>query len=160
MKLTSPSTIDKRGPSSPQCGDFIEVEERRRVFWMTYFLDHVITMRDDWPITLSEHVVSGAIPTDSYRTLEGRTSLKNLAAPSNTDCSGTQPPPGRSSGRSPWKCTWHAHRLSPAGQPDWWDPPGMGWYPPMGGRRMRRTAKGRRKACWWRNCGILIDPKC
>jgi hypothetical protein len=51
--------IDKRGPSSPQCGDFIEVEERRRVFWMTYFLDHLISMRDDWPITLNEHVVSG-----------------------------------------------------------------------------------------------------
>lgn len=50
--------IDKLGPSSPQCGDFIEVEERRRVFWMTYFLDHVISMRDDWPITLNEHVVS------------------------------------------------------------------------------------------------------
>jgi hypothetical protein len=50
--------IDKRGPSSPQCGDFIEVEERRRVFWMAYFLDHIISMRDDWPITLNEHVVS------------------------------------------------------------------------------------------------------
>lgn len=49
--------IDKRGPSSPQCGDFIEVEERRRVFWMAYFLDHIISMRDDWPITLNEHVV-------------------------------------------------------------------------------------------------------
>lgn len=53
--------IHERGPSSPQCGDFIDVEERRRVFWMTYFLDHVISMRDDFPITLNEHVVSGAI---------------------------------------------------------------------------------------------------
>ncbi|OGE58531.1 hypothetical protein PENARI_c001G09168 [Penicillium arizonense] len=44
------------------CGDFIEVEERRRVFWMTYFLDHVITMRDDWPITLNEHVIGTRLP--------------------------------------------------------------------------------------------------
>lgn len=51
------SPVDKRGPSSPQSGDFIEVEERRRVFWMAYFLDHLISMRDDWPITLNEHVV-------------------------------------------------------------------------------------------------------
>ena len=51
------SPVDKGGPSSPQRGDFIEVEERRRVFWMAYFLDHVISMRDDWPITLNEHVV-------------------------------------------------------------------------------------------------------
>ncbi|GLI79437.1 hypothetical protein PoHVEF18_007772 [Penicillium ochrochloron] len=54
--------IDKRGPSSPQCGDFIEVEERRRVFWMTYFLDHIISMRDDWPITLNEHVICTRLP--------------------------------------------------------------------------------------------------
>lgn len=50
--------VDKRGPSSPQRGDFVEVEERRRVFWMSYFLDHIISMRGDWPITLNEHVVS------------------------------------------------------------------------------------------------------
>lgn len=49
--------IDKSGPSPPQSGDFVEIEERRRVFWMAYFLDHVISMRDDWPITLNEHVV-------------------------------------------------------------------------------------------------------
>ncbi|KAJ5310737.1 uncharacterized protein N7443_003198 [Penicillium atrosanguineum] len=54
--------IDKRGPSSPQCGDFIEVEERRRVFWMAYFLDHIISMRDDWPITLNEHVICTRLP--------------------------------------------------------------------------------------------------
>ncbi|KAJ5117295.1 fungal-specific transcription factor domain-containing protein [Penicillium atrosanguineum] len=54
--------IDKRGPSSPECGDFIEVEERRRVFWMAYFLDHIISMRDDWPITLNEHVICTRLP--------------------------------------------------------------------------------------------------
>jgi hypothetical protein len=58
--------IDKRGPHSPQSGDAFEVEERRRVFWMAYFLDHVISMRDDFPITLNEHVVSGPTPGNSH----------------------------------------------------------------------------------------------
>ncbi|OJJ99337.1 hypothetical protein ASPACDRAFT_120657 [Aspergillus aculeatus ATCC 16872] len=47
----------ERGSAHAQRGDFIEVEERRRVFWMAYVLDHIISMRDDWPITLNEHVV-------------------------------------------------------------------------------------------------------
>jgi hypothetical protein len=57
---------DKGGPSSPRNGDFIQVEERRRVFWMAYFLDHVISMRDDWPITLNEHVVSQYLNSNEW----------------------------------------------------------------------------------------------
>ncbi|KAJ5732880.1 fungal-specific transcription factor domain-containing protein [Penicillium manginii] len=49
---------DKHHSSPALCRDFIEAEEMRRVFWMTYFLDHIISMRNDWPITLNEHVVS------------------------------------------------------------------------------------------------------
>lgn len=37
--------------------DLIETEEKRRVFWMAYFLDHLFSMRNNWPITLNEHVV-------------------------------------------------------------------------------------------------------
>lgn len=37
--------------------DTIETEEKRRVFWMAYFLDHLLSMRNNWPITLNEHVV-------------------------------------------------------------------------------------------------------
>jgi hypothetical protein len=37
--------------------NFSETEEKRRVFWMAYFLDHLFSMRNDWPITLNEHVV-------------------------------------------------------------------------------------------------------
>ncbi|KAJ5218167.1 fungal-specific transcription factor domain-containing protein [Penicillium cinerascens] len=59
-QIDNPS--DKQGPSSPQCGDLIEVEERRRVFWMAYFLDHIISMRGDWPITLNEHVICTRLP--------------------------------------------------------------------------------------------------
>lgn len=37
--------------------DSVETEEKRRVFWMAYFLDHLFSMRNNWPITLNEHVV-------------------------------------------------------------------------------------------------------
>lgn len=37
---------------------YIQNEEQRRVFWMAYLLDHLFCMRNSWPITLSEHVVS------------------------------------------------------------------------------------------------------
>ncbi|KAJ5591586.1 fungal-specific transcription factor domain-containing protein [Penicillium hispanicum] len=69
------SPVDKGGPSSPQCGDFIEVEERRRVFWMAYFLDHVISMRDDWPITLNEHVICTRLPAPDAAFQSGRHEL-------------------------------------------------------------------------------------
>jgi hypothetical protein len=49
-------------PCPAQTGDFIELEERRRVFWMAYFLDHVVSMRDNWPITLNEHVICTRLP--------------------------------------------------------------------------------------------------
>lgn len=43
-------------PPVPEA-DLIETEEKRRVFWMAYFLDHLLSMRNNWPITLNEHVV-------------------------------------------------------------------------------------------------------
>jgi hypothetical protein len=59
------SPIDKRGVNSLQDCDFTEVEEKRRVFWMAYFLDHVISLRNDWPITLNEHVVRTKAPSST-----------------------------------------------------------------------------------------------
>lgn len=38
--------------------DITETEERRRTFWVAYLLDHLFSMRNDWPVTLSEHVVN------------------------------------------------------------------------------------------------------
>lgn len=49
---------NKNNQPSSQSSGHIEIEEKRRVFWMAYFLDHVISIRNDWPITLNEHVVS------------------------------------------------------------------------------------------------------
>ena len=37
--------------------EFIVIEEKRRVFWMAYSLDHLFSMRNNWPVTLNEHVV-------------------------------------------------------------------------------------------------------
>lgn len=55
-EIDSPN--NKNNQSSSQSSGHIEIEEKRRVFWMAYFLDHVISIRNDWPITLNEHVVS------------------------------------------------------------------------------------------------------
>lgn len=35
----------------------IETEEKRRVFWMAYFLDHLLSMRNDWPLTFNDQSV-------------------------------------------------------------------------------------------------------
>ncbi|KAL2833688.1 fungal-specific transcription factor domain-containing protein [Aspergillus cavernicola] len=72
-KIDNP--VEKRGVSSPQHGDFIEVEERRRVFWMAYFLDHIISMRDDWPITLNEHVICTRLPASDFDFQNGHQEL-------------------------------------------------------------------------------------
>lgn len=42
--------------------DFVRLEEKRRVFWMAYFLDHMFSMRNNWPITLNEHIICTRLP--------------------------------------------------------------------------------------------------
>uniref|UniRef100_A0A0D2YEY6 Xylanolytic transcriptional activator regulatory domain-containing protein n=1 Tax=Fusarium oxysporum (strain Fo5176) TaxID=660025 RepID=A0A0D2YEY6_FUSOF len=42
--------------------DSTRTEERRRVFWMAYLLDHLFGMRNDWPVTLSEHMICTKLP--------------------------------------------------------------------------------------------------
>jgi len=37
--------------------EFSENEEKRRVFWMAYCMDHLFSMRNNSPITLTENVV-------------------------------------------------------------------------------------------------------
>lgn len=37
---------------------FVAKEERRRVLWMAFLLDHLFCMRNNWPITLGEGAVS------------------------------------------------------------------------------------------------------
>ena len=37
-----------------------EIEERRRVFWMAYTIDRIISLLDQLPLTFDQHVVSSA----------------------------------------------------------------------------------------------------
>ncbi|KAH6886925.1 fungal-specific transcription factor domain-containing protein [Thelonectria olida] len=53
-------------------GDFIETEEKRRVFWMAYLLDHLFSMRNDWPVTLNEHVICTRLPAPDMEFLSGQ----------------------------------------------------------------------------------------
>ncbi|CAJ0550729.1 Ff.00g106590.m01.CDS01 [Fusarium sp. VM40] len=39
-----------------------KTEEKRRVFWMAYFLDHLFSLRNDWPVTLNEHMICTKLP--------------------------------------------------------------------------------------------------
>lgn len=38
--------------------NFTEREEKRRAFWVAYFLDHLFSISNDWPVTLHERIVS------------------------------------------------------------------------------------------------------
>ena len=38
--------------------NWAETEEKRRTFWMAYLLDRFVSIRNGWPLTLSEQVVS------------------------------------------------------------------------------------------------------
>ncbi|KAL3442325.1 fungal-specific transcription factor domain-containing protein [Aspergillus insuetus] len=79
------SPVDRRGTSSPQEGDFVQVEEKRRVFWMAYFLDHIISLRDDWPITLNEHVICTRLPIPDADFQNGVQDLGPLLSEALTD---------------------------------------------------------------------------
>ncbi|KAK9364851.1 fungal-specific transcription factor domain-containing protein [Lipomyces kononenkoae] len=58
--------------SSLEIDDFIETEEKRRVFWMAYFLDHLFSIRNDWPITLNEHVICTFLPAPDVEFQSGQ----------------------------------------------------------------------------------------
>ncbi|CAH0046809.1 unnamed protein product [Clonostachys solani] len=55
--------------------DTTETEERRRTFWVAYLLDHLFSMRNDWPITLSEHVVCTRMPAPEEAFQSGQNTL-------------------------------------------------------------------------------------
>ncbi|KAJ5651936.1 hypothetical protein N7507_009362 [Penicillium longicatenatum] len=64
-------------PTKPKLPDedFIETEEKRRVFWMAYFLDHLFSMRNNWPITLNEHVICTRLPAPDKEFQSGQAVL-------------------------------------------------------------------------------------
>ena len=59
-ELDAPNTVDRR-PSITSLRDeeaWTATEEKRRTFWMAYCLDRFISIRNVWPLTLNEQVVS------------------------------------------------------------------------------------------------------
>jgi hypothetical protein len=42
--------------------DWVEVEEKRRTFWVAYCVDRFLSIPSRWPITLIEHLVSTQCP--------------------------------------------------------------------------------------------------
>ncbi|KAK9319018.1 fungal-specific transcription factor domain-containing protein [Lipomyces orientalis] len=71
--------------SSPESGDFIETEEKRRVFWMAYFLDHLFSMRNEWPITLNEHMICTRMPVPDMEFQSGQHVLGGFLSEAMTE---------------------------------------------------------------------------
>lgn len=60
------SPKNKIGQPNPMAyEDCIETGEKRRILWVAYCLDHFISVRNGWPLTLNE-VVSEALVENSF----------------------------------------------------------------------------------------------
>ncbi|PYI09913.1 hypothetical protein BO78DRAFT_426914 [Aspergillus sclerotiicarbonarius CBS 121057] len=71
--------------SSPESGDFIGTEEKRRVFWMAYLLDHLFSVRNDWPVTLHEHVICTRLPAPDVEFQSGQQVLGGFLSEAMTE---------------------------------------------------------------------------
>ena len=58
-EIDAPENVTKRN-NAVEPESWIKTEEKRRTFWMAYSLDRFISVRHEWPLTLSEQVVSPA----------------------------------------------------------------------------------------------------
>lgn len=56
------SDFSSRQPPSLSQSDWIEVEEKRRTFWMAYCVDRFVSIPKGWPLTLNEQVVRTGLP--------------------------------------------------------------------------------------------------
>jgi len=59
-EIDSPGNLLRRN-CSPGIENGIANEEKRRTFWMSYIFDRFLSMRQDWPLTLNEQVVSQVV---------------------------------------------------------------------------------------------------
>lgn len=84
---------------------FVEIEERRRTFWMAYTIDRIISLLDRLPVTFDQHTVSRSpVLTQA-----------NPCSNSNQRFSPGCPAPKRNS--------------SPTSRPSWISYPARCWYP-------------------------------
>ncbi|KAJ4146177.1 hypothetical protein NW754_001641 [Fusarium falciforme] len=90
-ELDMPIKVDLTPP--PEVDTFIESEEKRRVFWMAYFLDHLFSMRNDWPVTLNEHVICTRLPAPESEFQSGQFALGRFLSEAMTDSSLTTSSP-------------------------------------------------------------------
>lgn len=50
--------LDGPGTTTAIDNDAVLTEEKRKAFWMAYFLDYLFCMRNNLPVTITEHAVS------------------------------------------------------------------------------------------------------
>lgn len=55
-EIDSPAMYTTNG-KKPSTQSLLETEEQRRVFWMAYFLDTLLTIYNGLPVTMNEHLV-------------------------------------------------------------------------------------------------------
>ncbi|KAG8157587.1 hypothetical protein KVR01_012629 [Diaporthe batatas] len=77
--------LSESAPAPPESEDFTETEQRRRVFWMAYFLDHLLSIRHDWPVTLHEHVICTRLPVPDLEFQTGQQVLGNFLSEAITE---------------------------------------------------------------------------
>ncbi|KAK2603398.1 hypothetical protein N8I77_009860 [Diaporthe amygdali] len=89
-EIDSPRTSKERrlsvpASATPEIDDFTEIEQRRRVFWMAYFLDHLLSIRHDWPVTLHEHVICTRLPVPDLEFQTGQHVLGDFLSEAITE---------------------------------------------------------------------------
>ncbi|KUI71346.1 hypothetical protein VM1G_07359 [Cytospora mali] len=72
-------------PGTPEVDDFTDIEQRRRIFWMAYFLDHLLSIRNDWPVTLNEHVICTRLPVPDLEFQTGQHVLGDFLSEAMTE---------------------------------------------------------------------------
>ncbi|MDI1485584.1 MAG: hypothetical protein OHK93_000722 [Ramalina farinacea] len=60
-EIDAPENVARRN-NAVETESWIKVEEKRRTFWMAFSLDRFISIRHEWPLTLSEQVISTRLP--------------------------------------------------------------------------------------------------
>jgi hypothetical protein len=71
-EIDSPSNSLAEQTKVPSPGDWVEIEEKRRTFWMAYTLDRLVSMHNEWPLTLNEQVISTRLPAPELEFQSGR----------------------------------------------------------------------------------------
>ncbi|KHN98029.1 citrinin biosynthesis transcriptional activator CtnR [Metarhizium album ARSEF 1941] len=72
-------------PSSGADNDPAATEEKRRVFWMAYFVDHLLSMKNNSPTRLSEHVICTRLPAQECDFQNGQSSVMDFLSDAIVD---------------------------------------------------------------------------